>query len=172
VRYYARNQEGKVREIIKIRQYVTWQTVNSSLVSANDYSVAAKVSTATKTSTPLNSAKVFTSETPRICSITTSGMVSNQSPGTCTVRATALGDDNLASSQASVKSWQVLPDLDFDGIIDSADNCPDVANGPASDPAANLTPANPQWNDDVSNGQNNTDGRGLGDICNDRFDLR
>ncbi|MCH1580749.1 MAG: thrombospondin type 3 repeat-containing protein [Luminiphilus sp.] len=93
----------------------------------------------------------FTSNTPAICTVV-GATVTSQSAGTCTITASQGGNASFYAAGNIAKSFNVTnpppPDSDGDGILDSSDNCPVISNADQLD----------------------TDGDGLGDVCDDDRD--
>ena len=89
------------------------------------------------------------------------------SPATRTCEHTAIGPDAAIDAAIDGRTIDGPPgDLDGDGVIDTADNCPDVANpgqededGDAVGNACDNCPATANGN------QANSDGDGVGDAC-------
>lgn len=70
----------------------------------------------------------FTSSTIGICTVTTAGTVTLVTPGNCTINSNQAGNTVYAPATQVSRTFVVLPDSDGDGVTDTGDNCPIVAN--------------------------------------------
>lgn len=128
-------QNGDVVFACKVLQAITFNQPADQTIQAGNRNLVA--------SSNSGLAVTFASSTPGVCSMSGATMTP-VAVGTCTVSVSQAGNDDYYAATSVSRSFTISnADADSDGVEDSADNCPAVANADQLD----------------------TDSDGIGDAC-------
>lgn len=113
-------QNGDVVFACKVLQAITFNQPADQTIQAGNRNLAA--------SSNSGLAVTFASLTPGVCSMSGATMTP-VAVGTCTVSVSQAGNDDYYAATSVSRSFTISnADADGDGVEDSADNCPAVAN--------------------------------------------